>query len=105
MAEEKIRFFNVVDNKPLPEISSGHVFLEGDPVEINGEMYYVCEVRGSQEDGSREMGLIPLVVRDPLKLKNINSYISCLKTAKRRLEFRKDHNICESDECDEMIIK
>jgi hypothetical protein len=48
--------------------------------------------------------VIPLVVKNPDKVANIKDYINCLSVAHRRIQFRKKNNICDLNECDEMII-
>lgn len=100
----KIKLFDVIDDTPLPTLTVDQVPLEGDPLEINGEMYYVCEKNQGQKEGLQEIGVIPLVVKNPSKVQNINSYINCLSIAHRRVQFRKGENVCNLEECDEMII-
>jgi hypothetical protein len=96
--------FNVVDNADLPQIKVDKVPEEGDPIEINKEMYYVCEKNYGQEDGIQKIGVIPLVVRNPSRVSNIRSYLKCLSIAQRRIQFLKGREICDLDNCDEMII-
>lgn len=50
------------------------------------------------------IGLIPLVVRDPVKVKNIKEYINCLSIAHRKVVFKNDKGICDLSNCNEMII-
>ena len=38
-----IKPFNVVDHTDLPEMSVDQIPTDGDPLEIKGELYYVCE--------------------------------------------------------------
>jgi hypothetical protein len=104
MSKVKIRSFNVIDNTGLPEITVNQFPDDGDPIEIDREMYYVCEKNYGQEDGLQKIGVIPLVVRNPAKVLNIQNYIKCLSIAHRRLQFMKDKEICDLDNCDEMII-
>jgi hypothetical protein len=96
--------FNVVDHTDLPQIKVDQVPVEGDPFEINGEMYYVCEKNYGQKAGFQKIGVIPLVVRNPTKVVSIKNYIKCLSIAHRRVQFTKDKEICDLDNCDEMII-
>jgi hypothetical protein len=56
------------------------------------------------KDGFQEIGVIPLVVKNPAKVDNINSYVKCLSIAHRRIQFRKNNHICDFNDCDEMII-
>ena len=104
MSKMKIKPFNVVEHSDLPEITVDKVPVNGDPLEINREMYYACETENNEKDGIREIGVIPLVVKNPDKVMNINNYIKCLSIAQRRIEYRKNNNICDRNDCDEMII-
>jgi len=99
-----IKPFNVIDNSDLPEISLQNMPEGGDPLEIEGELYFVCELDFSQQNNFTRVGLIPLIVRNPAKVQNIKSYINCLAIAHRRVEFLKKDKICDLDDCDEMII-
>ena len=104
MSKMKIKPFNVIDKTDLPEITVDQIPVDGDPIEIDREMYYVCETRYEDKNGFQEIGVIPLVVKNPAKVVNIDSYIKCLSIAHRRIQFRKNNNICDFNDCDEMII-
>ncbi len=104
MNKTTIKLFNVVDNTPLPEIDVDHIPGEGDPLEIDKELYYVCEITGNQKSESAIIGVIPLVVRNPARVSNIDSYIRCLSVAHRKVLFKNASGICGIDNCDEMII-
>ena len=104
MSKVKIRPFNVIDNTGLPEITVNQFPADGDPLEIDREMYYVCETKSKEGDGLQGIGVIPLVVKNPAKIQNIKSYIDCLSIAHRRVQFRKNNNICDFNDCDKMII-
>ena len=99
----KIKPFNVIDHNPLPEITVDMLPVDGDPLEIEREMYFVCEASLTQLD-EQKIGVLPLVVRNPAKVNNIDSYIKCLTIAQRRIQFRKANNICDFNDCDEMVI-
>ena len=99
-----IKPFNVVDNTDLPEISVDHTPTDGDPVEINGEMYFVCEQNYKQQDNPPVIGVIPLVVKNPANVLNIKKYIDCLSIAHRKVQWKNKQGICDPDNCDEMII-
>jgi hypothetical protein len=104
MNKVKIKAYNVIDQTDLAVITIDQIPVAGDPLEIDREMYYVCEIKYKEKDGLQEIGVIPLVVRNPAKIQNIQSYIHCLSTAHRRIQFRKKNNICDLNDCDEMII-
>jgi hypothetical protein len=95
---------NIIDNNALPEMSVEKVPTDGDPMEINGEMYYVCENPCRQKSSLAEIGVIPLVVRNPSAVTDIKSYIHCLSLAHRKVLFRNASGICDLENCDEMII-
>jgi hypothetical protein len=104
MSKLKIKPFNVIDHTYLTVITVDQIPVDGDPLEIDREMYYVCETKYKVNDGLQEIGVIPLVVKNPDKVVNINSYIKCLSIAQRRIQYRKKNNICDLNDCDEMII-
>jgi hypothetical protein len=100
-----IRPFNVIDQSHLPEVSVEQYPTDGDPLEIHGEMYYVCKNVIDHESEEGVIGVIPLVVRNPSSVSNINEYIRCLTIAHRRVQFKDKTGVrCDLDNCDEMII-
>ena len=99
-----IKPYNVIDNTDLPEMSVDQIPTDGDPIEINSEMYYVCEKSYETKNGLQKIGVIPLVVRNPLKVLNIKNYIHCLSIAQRKVQFKNEKGICDLDNCNEMII-
>jgi hypothetical protein len=99
-----IKPFNVVDHTDLPEMSVDKIPDDGDPLEIERELYYVCEKNYKQQSDPPVIGVIPLVVRNPAKVLNIKSYIHCLSIAHRKVQFKNDKGICDLDNCNEMII-
>ena len=104
MSKVIIRPINVIDHTQLPEMTVDQIPTDGDPVEINGEMYYVCERVFKQHQGFLQIGVIPLVVRNPSKVLNINSYLECLSLAHRKVQFKNAKGACDMENCDEMII-
>jgi hypothetical protein len=99
-----IKPFNVTDKTELPELSVDRIPSDGDPLEINGEMFYVCESSFENQDGPLEIGVIPLVVRNPAKVENIDNYLKCLSIAHRKVQFKNNKGNCDLNSCDEMII-
>ena len=99
----KIKPFNVINHTTLPEITVNRLLVDGDPLEIEREMYFVCDANLKEMD-EQKIGVIPLVVKNPTKVENIESYIKCLTIAQRRIQFRKANNICDFNDCDEMVI-
>lgn len=104
MTHLNLKPFNVIDNTDLPEIKIDFMPVNGDPLEIGKEMYYVCESDIKETGGEVKIGVIPLVVKNPARIANIETYINCLSVAHRRVQFRKENNICDLYDCDEMII-
>ena len=99
-----IKPINVIDNTELPYVSVNHTLTDGDPLEIKGEMYYVCDSSDKKQTGAMEIGVIPLVVRNPAKVPNIDEYIKCLSIAHRKVQYKNKKGICDLTDCDEMII-
>jgi len=99
-----IKPFNVTDKTELQELSVNQIPADGDPLEINGEMYYVCESSDGKQAGPVEIGVIPLVVRNPAKVVNIDNYLKCLSIAHRKVQFMNKKGICDLNNCEEMII-
>lgn len=99
-----IRPFNVVEQKELPEITVDQLPIDGDPLEIEKEIYYVCENAFVKHGDHSLIGVIPLVVRNPSRVANIKEYIRCLSIAHRRVLFKNNNEICDLENCDEMII-
>jgi hypothetical protein len=96
--------FNVVENSELPEMIVDNRPSDGDPLEIDGEMYYVCENVYLKQSDRHLIGVIPLVVRNPSKVLNIKNYIECLSIAHRKVMFKNSKGLCDLENCDEMII-
>lgn len=99
-----IKPFNVIDQTDLPELSVDKIPVNGEPVEIQDELYYVCEDDNIQQDTNNVIGVIPLVVRDPSKVSNMQDYIHCLSIAHRKVQFKNKKGTCDFGNCDEMII-
>ena len=99
-----IKPFNLIDQTVLPELSVDQIPVNGEPLEIKEELYYVCENDKIQHTANRVVGVIPLVVRDPSKVSNIHEYIHCLSIAHRHVQFKNKKGTCDFDNCDEMII-
>ena len=104
MIDIVIRPYNVIDKTELKEISVSHLPSDGDPLEIKGEMYYVCESNCKPQDGSTVIGVIPLVVRNPANVSNIKKYLECLSIAHRKVLFKNEKGLCDLENCNEMII-
>jgi hypothetical protein len=96
--------FNVVDKAKLPEMLVDQLPSDGDPLEIDGELFYVCENLSLQQSDSPMIGVIPLVVRNPSKVTDIKKYIECLSIAHRKVLFKNAQGSCTLANCDEMII-
>ena len=46
---------------------------------------YACVTKYEEKNGVQEIGVIPLVVRNPTKVINIWNYNKCLSIAQRRI--------------------
>jgi hypothetical protein len=99
-----IKPYDVVSHADLPEVSVENLPAEGDPLEIKGELYFVCEQSHRKKADKQVIGVIPLVVRNPSKVQNINKYLECLSIAHRKVQFRNEKGICTLPDCDELVI-
>lgn len=103
MDKRVIKLYNVVDNEELPQIIVEDLPSDGDPIELNNDMYYVCE-RLIDDQEEPKIGVIPLVVRNPSSISNIDKYLHCLSMAHRRVQFRNKHGYTDFAGSEEMII-
>lgn len=99
-----IKPYNVVDHLDLPEMSVEEIPTDGDALEIKGELYYVCEFLPKNPAEGQKIGVIPLVVRNPAKVSNIENYIKCLSMAHRKVQFKNENGNCDLGSCNEMVI-
>lgn len=104
MSRIVIKPYNVVAKAHLPEISVDRIPSDGDPLEIDRELYFVCEGDSGQPADHPVIGVIPLVVRNPRDVTNIKDYIQCLSLAHRKVQFKNDNGACDLEHCCEMII-
>ena len=81
-----IRPFNVIDRTELPEVKVDSVPVNGDPLEIDSQMYYICETINQVADGRQTVGVIPLVIRNATKINSMESYLESLYVALRRMQ-------------------
>ena len=96
--------YNVIDNTELQEVSFDKRPTDGDPIEIDRELYYVCEMNYEKKSEHPRIGVIPLVVKNPVNVVNIKEYIQCLSIAHRKVLFKNANGTCGLENCDEMII-
>jgi len=82
----KIKPFNIIDHIELPEVMVDGIPVAGDPLEINNEMYYVCETNYLETDGLKKIGVIPLIIKNPGSVKNTGIYLKYLAIAIRRMQ-------------------
>jgi hypothetical protein len=99
-----IKPFNVITNSDLPELMLEEIPSNGDPMEINGDLYFVCERIVVEDTQIPVIGVIPLIISNPAKIPDIKKYIECLSLAHRKVQFRNSKGICDLENCDEMII-
>jgi hypothetical protein len=104
MKKLAIKPHDVVSHADLPEVSVDQIPVDGDPIEIKGELYFVCEQNYKQQADNMVIGVIPLIVRNPSKVSNIKKYIECLSVAHRKVQFKNNTGTCDLDNCNEMII-
>jgi hypothetical protein len=103
MEKKVIKLYDVVSDKDLPQISVDEIPSDGAPLEIEGDLYFVCE-RENIQTVTPAIGVIPLVVRNPASISNIDQYIKCLSMAHRSVKFRNKKGPADLDHAEEMII-
>jgi hypothetical protein len=81
-----IKPFNVIDRTELPEVTVDRVPVNGDPLEIDSQMYFVCDTKNQVTDGRQPVGVIPLVIKNVTKINNIESYMESLYVALKRMK-------------------
>ena len=81
-----IRPFNVIDRTELPEVTVDSVPVNGDQLEIDSQMYFICETKNQLADGRQTVGVIPLVIKNTTKIKSMESYLESLHVALRRMQ-------------------
>ena len=60
--------------------------VNGDPLEIDSQMYFVCETKDQVTDGMQAVGVIPLVIKNTTRIKSLESYLESLQVALRRMQ-------------------
>jgi len=96
--------YDVVIHEDLPELTVDQLPGDGDPLEIDGQLYFVCEQNEKPDADYRKIGVIPLVVRDPAKISDIRKYIDCLSLAHRKVQFINDKGATDLENCNKMVI-
>lgn len=104
MTQILIKPYDVISHEDLPELSVTSIPAHGDPLEISGDLYFVCEMDPFPESGSHTIGVIPLVVKDPAKVTDIKKYVECLSIAHRKVQFRNSNGLSDLEHSDEMVI-
>jgi hypothetical protein len=103
MEKTVIKLYDVVSDKDLSQISVDKMPSEGEPIEIEGDLYFVCELDNLQAVNPA-IGVIPLIVRNPAGISNIGQYLKCLSKAHRSVKFRNEKGPTDLEQADEMII-
>jgi hypothetical protein len=101
--ETVLKLYNVITDAELPDMSVSELPSDGDPLEIAGELYFVCERDYTRPDIPL-IGVIPLIVKNPSRITNIDQYLKCLSKAHRRVQYRHKINGSESENSEEIII-
>ena len=99
-----IKPYNVIDQIELPDMPVEQLPTNGDPLEIKGELYYVCDDDYNYQLTNPVIGVIPLVIRNPAKVADIENYIKCLSIAHRKVIFKNSSGTCDLENCDEIVI-
>jgi hypothetical protein len=101
MNKKILKLYDVTADTELPDLLVSELPSDGDPIEVNGEIYFVCEKNYAGDD---TLGVIPLIVKNPSAVTNIGKYVKCLSTAQRRIQFRNKNGNSGLENSEEMII-
>jgi len=88
-----IKPFNVIDRNELPEVTVDRIPVDGDPLEIDREMYFVCETNHQVVEGRQAVRVIPLVIKNTNEIKNMESYLQSLHVALRRMQYLRNISV------------
>ena len=104
MSKIVIKPYDVISKTGLPELTVDLVPTDGDPLEIGGELFFVCTRNTELQSEHPVVGVIPLIVRNPGQIRNIEDYIQCLSLAHRKVLFKNKKGECDLASCETMII-
>lgn len=80
-----IRPFNSIDHAVLKEVTVDQIPVTGDPIEIDSNMYLICDIHNNVNDGELSVGVIPIVYKTG-NVFNTENYLESLSVALRRLQ-------------------
>jgi len=82
-----IRPYNLIDRVDLKELKVDRIPVIGDPVEIDSDMYIICDIHELGNDCRQTVGVIPLVNKTNKEL-NKENYLESLNVALRKMQER-----------------
>lgn len=80
-----IKPFNVIDRTNLKEVTVDRIPVIGDPVEVDSNMYLICDIHNQVNEGVQSVGVIPLVYKTNNAL-NTENYLESLNVALRKMQ-------------------
>jgi sorbitol-specific phosphotransferase system component IIA len=83
-----IKPYNVIDRSDLKEITVDQLPVLGDPLEVDSNMYLICEINNQVNEEAQSVGVIPIVYKTDKKLTNEN-FLESLSVALREIQHRK----------------
>lgn len=81
-----IKPYNVIDHAELNAVSVERAPVIGDPLEVESEMYLICDIYKQVNDNEHSVGVIPVVYKTEDKSINAENYLESLYVALRRMQ-------------------
>ncbi len=78
--------FNIIDRTELPSVRLDQVPVNGDTMEINSQIYYVCDTDDVKYDHYQTVRVIPGIIGNTFKGAVSGSYFESLSAAITRLQ-------------------
>lgn len=101
--ETVLKLYDVVTDADLPDMSVSELPSDGDPLEISGELYFVCERDYTRPD-IPVIGVMPLIVKNASGITNMDQYVKCLSKAHRRVQGKDKADGSTQENSEEIII-
>lgn len=81
-----IKPYNVIDRTDLKEVTVDRVPVIGDPLEVDSNMYLICDMDNQVNDGGQSVRVVPLVYKNGNKAFNTENYLESLYIALLRMQ-------------------
>lgn len=81
-----IKPYNVIDRSDLKEITVDRIPAVGDTLEVDSDLYLVCDIHNVVNDCTQAVGVIPIVYKTENKAFNTENYLESLYVALKRMQ-------------------